>query len=548
MNERRLPPIIGLPFILAASCVASAPAVDKDAAPDKTPAVSTDDKTPVDDLLVCDCVVFKSRRMGRDTPSILTRSAPFRTTVQECKQRGGRYVLYSASDAKAALDIWMPAAEQGSAEAQYAVGEIYERGLGVEPDHAAAARWYRLAADQGSRPAQNSLGYLYEEGLGVERSPETALQWYRRASGVPDAILLSAPAGGASAVGSLVGGPDIVVIDPPLIGFQGMPVNPESGRIVGRVTAPAGLQELLLLGKAVEVSGLGIFRSPWPEGTDLVSLLAEDRRGMTSRVEINADPGAAGGHSPRTGVAFGRYVAVVIGNSDYTAWPSIPQAKAGAREMARVLESHYGFLVRLLINADRVAVIRTLHELSKGLTEKDNLLIYYAGQGHLEGEWQDGYWLPVDAEPNRRDNWVPISEVIARANMIPARKTLVIADSAFRQARSSSTLPLLTGADAPQEREERLRAAAAGRTLVALTSGEWTQEWETKGTENPVFSRALAEVLETNNDVLETRRLRAEVAARMVLATADDGVFREPQCAGMRGNEGGDFFFVPEQY
>jgi hypothetical protein len=92
-----------------------------------------------------------------------------------------------------------------------------------------------------------------------------------------------------------------------------------------------------------------------------------------------------------------------------------------------------------------------------------------------------------------------------------------------------------------------VRAAAAGRTLMALTSGEWTREWETKGMEDPVFNRALTEVLGTNNDVLETRRLRAEVAARMVLASADAGAFREPQCAGMRGHEGGDFFFVPEQ-
>ena len=38
------------------------------------------------------------------------------------------------------------------------------------------------------------------------------------------------------------------------------------------------------------------------------------------------------------------------------------------------------------------------------LTETDNLLIYYAGHGTLDGDV--GFWQGIDAEPSYEDNWV----------------------------------------------------------------------------------------------------------------------------------------------
>src|SRR5262249_24532103 len=55
--------------------------------------------------------------------------------------------------------------------------------LGVAPDYAAAAQWYRRAAERGYSPAAYNLGVLYENGLGVAKDPKEAAQWYSRASG-----------------------------------------------------------------------------------------------------------------------------------------------------------------------------------------------------------------------------------------------------------------------------------------------------------------------------------------------------------------------------
>ena len=48
-----------------------------------------------------------------------------------------------------ALRAWTPLAEQGSANAQFNLGGMYEYGEGVPQDYKTAAKWYRLAAEQG---------------------------------------------------------------------------------------------------------------------------------------------------------------------------------------------------------------------------------------------------------------------------------------------------------------------------------------------------------------------------------------------------------------
>ena len=62
------------------------------------------------------------------------------------------------------------AAEQGHADAQNSLGEMYAKGLGVGEDQAEALYWYRMAAEQGHADAQNNLGQMYQHGEGGSSS------------------------------------------------------------------------------------------------------------------------------------------------------------------------------------------------------------------------------------------------------------------------------------------------------------------------------------------------------------------------------------------
>ena len=61
-------------------------------------------------------------------------------------------------------------AEQGDAEAQFNLGNIYYTGEGVTQDYELAFEWYQKAAHQGHTKAQFNLGTMYYNGQGAPRS------------------------------------------------------------------------------------------------------------------------------------------------------------------------------------------------------------------------------------------------------------------------------------------------------------------------------------------------------------------------------------------
>jgi len=138
------------------------------------------------DLFIVDCLLpGQVRKLGQIATYITARRA-IKTSAVECEVRGGEYVAYDRANLTTALNIWSPKAQGGDAEAQNYVGEIYEKGLGVEPDYEMAFVWYKKAARQGNSKAQMNLGYLYEKGLGVDRNMATAMKWYGKSSNLAD--------------------------------------------------------------------------------------------------------------------------------------------------------------------------------------------------------------------------------------------------------------------------------------------------------------------------------------------------------------------------
>jgi len=87
---------------------------------------------------------------------------------------------YAPGDAATLLER---AAAAGSAEAQFELAQLYEKGLGVAQDDARALELYRAAADQGFADALNDLGFIhFQGGLGVVRDAALGLQYFEQAA------------------------------------------------------------------------------------------------------------------------------------------------------------------------------------------------------------------------------------------------------------------------------------------------------------------------------------------------------------------------------
>ena len=829
-----------------------------------------------DQLMVVDCLLPGQVRQLGSRMTYLTPRRPIKTTASDCEIRGGEYVAFDRSNYATALKIWLPQAKEGDPAAQTYVGEIYEKGLGIQADYQIAAEWYRRAAEQGFSRAQINLGFLYESGLGVPRDLTEAMNWYRQASGLADgnlefvssieaanrqakavefdrlqaentelksqvvalkserdtrqASLQSAEArvaqlkrdlaaqksalaearteaeeaksaavtpadpallarleeaerekarlasrlaaeqlsareiklaqqktadeldsskralaeqqqalaqaeqaasGQASAtsaelaalqqelgalrsevseresriktleaeageqrlalarveagqrddgvtdelsaelqardqevaalraqlaaseaeaarlsgveteladaqaeqqrltgkiaeqqlasrqrentavaalekelaeqqaqvklqqtelaaleseltqaqvrldsapatavVATIAQGPVIEIIDPPLLATRGAPeitlrsAVPEI-EIIGRVESPIDVLSFRINDRSEVLESNGLFRVKQSVGSAAtpVNLVAIDQDGQRTALEFVLNPKNSGASRPAVstasaakpsinvdGVEFGNYHALVIGNNRYPYMTSLNTAANDARVVANLLENKYGFNTTVLIDADRYTMLSALNKLRDTLTEKDNLLIYYAGHGELDEVNLRGYWLPVDSEPDSSANWISNVAVTDILNVMNAQHILVVADSCYSGSMTRSSVARLDTGLTDEARRKWYQAMNSTRARAVLTSGGVKPVLDGGGGEHSIFAKAFIDVLNENDTVLEGYKLFREVQRRVKTAAASMNVDQEPQYAPIKyaGHEAGEFFLLPD--
>jgi len=637
--------------------------------------------------MVVDCLLpGQVRQLGGQVTYVTVRRA-VKTAARDCEIRGGEYVSLDRANYATALKVWLPLAEQGDQAAQTYVGEIFEKGLGVQPDYTVAATWYRRAAERGYSRAALNLGNLYERGLGVGRDPAQALNWYRRAAGHKEVGFEIAPAAATAEVAQLraeVGalrreldakgkelarvqgeldgarrtlegrrsevdaerrrveelrreldetrrretnagvratrvaeleraiaereaaaatksrevdglraaiarlegetrdqrerlerlrqqtattgaGPVIQILQPELRTMRdgsSVRASVASDRpvVVGKITSETELVTFTINDRAEKLLANNVFRTEiaLARSEEPVRIVAIDRQGRRSAVDfvlarVQQRVPAPGGAGPQVGLpragaalSFGNYHALVIGNNAYKLLRPLKTAVADAREVARMLEQDYGFRVRLLVNATRYDMLAALNELREKLTDKDNLLIYYAGHGELDDRNQRGHWLPIDAEPNSTANWISNVAITDVLNSMTVQQLLVVADSCYAGTMTRSSLGRLEGGLSETERIRMLSLMAHQRSRMVLTSGGVEPVLDSAGGGHSAFAQAFLGVLQANVGVLPGQELFGHLRLR-VASVADRVQMRQvPEYAPIKfaGHESGDFVFV----
>ncbi len=675
-------------------------------------------KKDPDKLLVVDCLLPAQIRKLGSKMTYLAQRRPIKTSALDCEIRGGEYVAYDRADYRTALNVWLPRAKEGDSEAQTYVGEIFEKGLGIQADYQSAAAWYRKAAEQNNSRAQINLGFLYEKGLGVEKDVSKALNLYRMASGLADdslqfnsTILASAetiqqvetlkkevaqksleseklkaqlqntrsqlktqkkdlstaekrllslrkeieskssqiptPTGDVNIaklsvefaqqekkvkaqrdkiahlennlksqrttldkqliaerkkneslmsdlksqkeqVSTLnkklekalktqqiekeIDGPTIEILDPPIALMRGLPsIRLRSATreraIVGKVDAPAGLLSFTVNDNSEEIDRYGVFNVTIPVERDQVpvKMVAVDNYGKKATIEFMiipqnrnisiksakvTTPAPAFNKTLAGEVDFGTYHALIIGNNTYKNFPGLDTAVNDARDAEKLLREKYGFSTRLLIDANRYEILSVLNELRDQLTEKDNLLIYYAGHGELDRPNTRGHWIPVDADRDNSANWISNISITDILNAMKAKHILVVADSCYSGSMSLASVPRLDSE--PENIDEKiklkwLKVMAKVRSRTVLTSGGLQPVLDEGSGNHSVFANAFLSTLKNNDGVLEAYKLYRDVFTEVRESASKYGVDQQPEYSAIKhgGHEAGEFIFVP---
>jgi hypothetical protein len=361
--------------------------------------------------------------------------------------------------------------------------------------------------------------------------------------------------------------PTIELIEPELVATRGPGIQAarlaapaSSVVVVGRVQSAGGLKSLTVNGREETVDQQNLFKAQLAMRTleEHVRIVAVDRAGRKSTLEfLVLDPGAqraiAGGdqkvqigHAKPGTASFGSYHALVIGINDYRLLPPLKTAANDAREIARVLASEYGFKTTLLVNATRYDILSALNTLRERLSDKDNLLIYYAGHGQLDQLNQRGHWLPIDAEPVSSANWISNIAITDVLNAMTTRQLLVVSDSCYSGALTRSALGQLDAGLTEQQRAQVMMSMAQKRSRMVLTSGGLEPVLDGGGGAHSVFARTFLELLRANQGVLPGQELFRHLQVRVASQAERAQISQVPEYAPIKyaGHESGDFFFV----
>lgn len=503
------------------------------------------------DFEIVDCLLPGQVRSLGNRP-YLTQRRPTRTTASDCRIRGGEYVAYDRADLRSALNVWLEAAEGTDAaaqEAQVYVGEIYERGVGGDPDYAQAAQWYGRAAALGSSRAKLLLGALYERGLGVERDPLKALNLYREASGIRSELRddemvermleqqraeLQAQVADREA--------EIAALETQVRDLEAS-LRQQAGAASTANSQVAILRRLVTELRTQRDASLGQLAKLPPAAARTREPGAAAAAAVT--LSSNLPPREV------SGLKLGRYYALVIGNQDYAEIERLETPRGDAERAAGLLRDRYGFNVQILKDADDVSMLKALNDLKDVLKPEDNLLIYYAGHGTRlpAGGREAGYWLPVNAEAPPKDTfWVPNEQITAHLGRLEARRILVVADSCYAGLLSDDP-GMVFLKDPGTVSVDYVRFKLPKRSRLLISSGGDKPVLDAGGQGHSVFSRAFLDVLEKNQGVLSVPALFVRVREQVKDGAARSGFRQEPEIKAIKtaGHEVGDFFFVPVQ-
>jgi len=482
--------------------------------------------------------------------------------------------------------VWyQKAASQGYKRAAVNLGRFYEQGLGVKQDQVEAVRLYQQAAglDKNSlallmdppnpqaelksyqQELEQSESLLAQQKTQLEQRNQqiTGLQEHvrglERTTRDQEKTLQDGVDAAMRSTGS-VDAPVIDLIDPPLTVSGGsirltLPEG-ERQQISGRVIAPAGLQSLTVNGQSVPTSDDGFFKTELPkyrssDSEISLQIAAIDNRNQRATLRIIVAAGSRGeaqlSNRKIPAKGFGRYYALVIGNDKYRYWTPLANAVNDARAVGQQLKQHYNYEVTELYNAERSAILSTINNLRKQLTEEDNFLIYYAGHGHLVEQLDEGYWIPVDAKLDDNTEWISTRNITGQLKIMSAKHVLVVADSCYAGTLSRGSLSRLKPGISDDKRLQLLQSFASSRVRTALTSGGVQPVLDSGGSGHSVFTKAFLDVRQENGLTLETERLFLAIRERVSSTAFDLNVKQIPtyEPIHMAGHEAGDFVFVP---
>ncbi len=278
-----------------------------------------------------------------------------------------------------------------------------------------------------------------------------------------------------------------------------------------------------------------IYSATLPE--DVIKLINTDypsNSPTVAQVETERNPETIDEAKPK-------YYALLIGIEDYqnnqANLVDLSKPISDAISLKTELTENYTFKdenITILQNPKRADIINSFEKISNQLTEKDNLLIFYAGHGIWDEKLNIGYWLSSDATIQSKANWISNSTIRDYIAGLSTKHTLLISDACFSGSIFKTREVTKSIDDYGYYRLNKLPSRKA------MTSGTLnTVPDESK------FMKYLLKALSTNEkEYFPSKQLFHEIEIAIINNTTNIPQFGTIQNTG---DEGGDFIFIKRE-
>jgi len=231
---------------------------------------------------------------------------------------------------------------------------------------------------------------------------------------------------------------------------------------------------------------------------------------------------------------------LLIGNSNYKdpTWASLKSPANDVKEISRILKKQYNFeKIITIIDASRDDMFNAFDQLSEITTDKDYVLIYYAGHG--DTKQNQAYWIPVNGSKKIRD-WVNIRDISVYVEDMSAQHLVLMVDSCY-------TGSAFKGENQINENNNRDLNRLANKLLnsrarYVLSSGGNEPVIDSSGGKHSLFAKSFIRSLKESG-FINMHKIAHNVAI------AHSGLDQRPYFYSPEtwDHAGGDFIFIPKK-
>ncbi len=305
--------------------------------------------------------------------------------------------------------------------------------------------------------------------------------------------------------------------------------------LVGIATDESGINLVLVNSNDAKMLPDGKFISnvKLVPGDNIIKIMAIDNDGVITEDKLEVE--CVNYSLSNKLLESGKYYGLLIAVQSYedSKITDLTHAVEDAASLYDVLTKYYSFNkndVKLLTNPRFEDIVIELDKLTKIVTPKDNLLIFYAGHGVWSEQTNIGFWLPSDAKESNTANWFRNSTLRDYIGSINSKHTLLIADACFsgsifksRKAFNNAPVAIEKVYDLPSRK--------------AMTSGSLSEV-----PDKSIFLEYLLKRLtENTNPFLTSEDLFYSFKTAVVNNSPNIPQFGEILNTG---DEGGDFIFI----